>query len=200
MVIEIFGYSPRAGLPDTHLYTFGSQVRRSRREGDFVTRQAYDAYVANNPNNESAFVYPIEAGEWQSASDEELLSRDPCEVLVRGKRVVPPGLNEYSRLGIKLESPHDAHVFEFCRWLAATARESVLATAEERRVCLSSELVQILLLEEWRHPDLAKDERPSDVRTFQMLAETLLTGDVERYRPAEPSNTHWMNWPDGGSL
>lgn len=31
MVIEIFGYSPRAGIPDTHVYTFGSRVRRMRR-------------------------------------------------------------------------------------------------------------------------------------------------------------------------
>jgi hypothetical protein len=27
MVIEVFGYSPRVGLPDLHVYTFGSRLR-----------------------------------------------------------------------------------------------------------------------------------------------------------------------------
>lgn len=27
MVIEVFGFSPRAGLPDTHIHTFASRLR-----------------------------------------------------------------------------------------------------------------------------------------------------------------------------
>ena len=27
MVIEVFGYSPRAGLPDTHIHTFASSLQ-----------------------------------------------------------------------------------------------------------------------------------------------------------------------------
>jgi hypothetical protein len=31
MVIELFGFSPRSGLPDTHIHTFGSQDRCAPR-------------------------------------------------------------------------------------------------------------------------------------------------------------------------
>ena len=32
------------------------------------------------------------------------------------------------------------------------------------------------------------------------LAKVLATGDVHAYRPTSPPNTHWSNWPDGGTL
>lgn len=200
MVIEIFGYSPRASLPDTHLYTFGSKVERSRREADFVSREAYDAYVENNPHNESTFVFPIEAGSWQDTYNDELMSPEPSEVSIRGRLVATPTRTEYSARGLELESSENVHVFEFCRWLAETERQSVLATPEERRICVSPELVQILQLEEWRHPDLLSNERPSELRTFRALAEALIHGRAERHQAPEPSNTDWRNWPGGGAL
>lgn len=44
------------------------------------------------------------------------------------------------------------------------------------------------------------DRRPSGSETFQQLAQVLVTGDIEKYVPGRPSNTHWSNWPDGGTL
>jgi hypothetical protein len=40
LVIEIFGYSPRSGIPDTHVYTIGSRLRRARTQADFVSGKA----------------------------------------------------------------------------------------------------------------------------------------------------------------
>ena len=78
-------------------------------------------------------------------------------------------------------------------------RNLVLATPNERRFNVDPSLDQILQLEEWHHPDLAADERPSGSPTFRALAEVLVTGDVSRYAQTEPANTHWSNW-DGGRL
>jgi hypothetical protein len=58
----------------------------------------------------------------------------------------------------------------------------------------------ILVLDKWNHPDLVNDERPSGSETFRHLAMVLATGEVSEYRPTVAPNTHWANWPDGGSL
>ena len=65
---------------------------------------------------------------------------------------------------------------------------------------VTPELQQLLQLDEWHHPDLAGDERPSQLESFRQLAAVLASGDVANYRPSTPANTHWRNWPDGGTL
>jgi len=202
MAIEIFGYSPRAGLPDVQVYTFGSRVLRIKQDARFVSPEAYQQYLANNPNNESAFVHPIDGGDWQDEDNCDFVARGPQEVVVRGVSYALPPREEYARHGITLEEPEDLNVFEVCRWLAAMARDQVLATPEERRTCVPSELPQILQLEEWRHPDLLNDELPSTTPTFQVLAEILAGASVDELRAVSstPPNTHWSHWPDAGTL
>ena len=65
MVIEVFGFSPRSGLPDTHIYTFASRLNNRDRPEQYVTQEAYQGCLANNPNNESRFVFPVDEGPWQ---------------------------------------------------------------------------------------------------------------------------------------
>jgi hypothetical protein len=55
-------------------------------------------------------------------------------------------------------------------------------------------------LDEWNHPDLANSELPSQSETFQQLAQVLATGDTSKYWPSKAPNSHWKNWPDGGTL
>jgi hypothetical protein len=201
LAIEIFGYSPRSGIPDIHVYTIGSRVRRIRTQADYVSTAAYEAYLASNPNNESAFIYPIEEGDWQNPSNDELLAHGQHYVSVRGHSVVTPPSSEYAKYyQIALAATQDVHVFEFCLYIAASMRDSVLATPDERRVCVPSDLVKLLQVEEWRHPDLLKDERPSEVAMFQLFAEILAGNHPARYELPEAPNTHWSNWPEGGSL
>jgi hypothetical protein len=120
---------------------------------------------------------------------------------VRGKALLVPQPDEYEQHGIKLEQAPRVQVFELSRFLAAVARESVLATAKERRLCVLPEMTQILQLEEWHHPNVVDDaDRPSVSETFQQLAQVLTTGDVGFYRPSVPPNTHWRNWPHSGRL
>jgi hypothetical protein len=200
MTIEVFGYSPRAGLPDTMIYTFGSRVLRQRSQVDFVTPDAFATYVRVHPHDESVMVFPIEPGEWQDPEDDELVAVDKNRVVLRGETLSMPERAEYSRYGITLTSPSHVHVFELSRFLAALRREQVLATPQERRVCVPDELQPILQLEEWHHPDLGRGAAPSSVETFQQLADVLVSGEPSRLRPTSRANTHWQNWPDGGTL
>lgn len=200
MVIEVFGFSPRSGLPDTHIHTFASRLHDRDPPESYVSREAYENYLANNPHNESRFVFPIDEGAWRDPEDGEFVAEDAKEVVVRGRALTLPGLETYERHDVALEQPPRVHVFELCRFLADVAREQVLATPQERRVSVSPEMVQVLQLEEWHHPNVVEGERPSGSETFRQLAQVLTTGDSERYRPARPPNTHWLNWPEGGRL
>jgi len=199
LVIEIFGFSPRSGLPDVHVHTFASSLHARDPRERFVSLEAYQRYLENNPNNESRFFYPCD-DQWLDQDNGELVSEHATFVTVRGHRVQLPALDDYGANGIRLEAPHQARTYELCRWLAATHRNLVLATPTERLVSVPPDLTQILELEEWRHPDLLAGELPSTADTFRALAEVLVTGDVSRYRAVDPPNTHWSNWPAGGTL
>lgn len=201
IVIEVFGFSPRAGLPDTHTYTFSSRVNGRQSPGDFVSTAAYEQYVANNPHNESSFFYPIQEGDWLDAEESELIAIGQHDVTVRGHNRPMPSAEDYAKAGVSLSEAPRITVFEFCRALAFATRNDVLATSSERGAHLLPEMRQILQLEEWNHPDVVEAaNRPSNSETFQQLAQALITGDVRKYQPGLLPNTHWRNWPEGGSL
>jgi hypothetical protein len=201
IVIEVFGFSPRAGLPDTHIQTFASRLHNRDTPKDYINRDAYENYLAIHPHDEYRTVFPVDEGPWQDAEHEEFVSADASEIVVRKQARPLPRPEDYARHGIKLEDAPRVQVFELCRYLAAIAREEVLATPQERRVSVLPEMGQILQLDEWHHPNVVDDEqRPGGSETFQQLAHVLATGDVRLYRPSQPPNTHWQNWPEGGRL
>jgi hypothetical protein len=75
VVIEVFEFSPRSGLPDTHIHTFARTLRNRDAPERYAKHEAYDNYLANNPHNDSRFVYPIDASAWQDAQNDELVGR-----------------------------------------------------------------------------------------------------------------------------
>ena len=201
MAIEVFGFSPRAGLPDTHIQTFASRLHDRDPPERYVNRQAYESYLANNPHNEYRSVFPMHEGPWQDAEEMEYVARGAKAVVLRNEPIALPSFADYARHGIELEQAPRVQVFELCRYLAEVARERVLATPTERRVSVLPEMEQILQLEEWNHPNVVDlNERPSGSEAFQQLARVLAMGDVKLYQPSQTPNTHWRNWPEGGRL
>ena len=198
VVIEVFGFSPRAGLPDTHIHTFASTLHNRDKESDYVSHEAHRDYLANNPHNDSRFIHPIDEGSWQDEEEMELVNPDG-ELKLRDRVIRLPTKAEYQQHGIDLEEDRPA-VFELCRFLADRYRSDVLGTESERRISVFPEMEQILLLDEWHHPNVVEEELPSEVESFRQLAEVLASGDASQYSPGESPNTHWSNWPDGGTL
>lgn len=199
IVIEVFGFSPRTGIPDIHVYTFGSRLRSRDELSDPASAEAHENHLRKNPHNESSFFNPIHEGEWQD-SEEEIVASEASTITVRNQILEIPETDAFEECEIELEEPPNVQIFELCRWLAASHRDLVLATPEERRTNVPQDLVQLLVLDEWCHPDVVNEERPSSSTTFQELAEVLVHGDVTRYKASQAPNTHWSNWPDGGSL
>jgi hypothetical protein len=200
LAIEVFGYSPRATHPSTAVYAFSSLIQRSRRAENFVSAEAYATYTTVHPYDELTFVYPIANEDWFDPDDWELVAERADALDVRGACVPVPTAEDCARLDIALEDPPRVRVFEACRALAATHRDALLATSAERRACFPPELREILVLDEWNHPDLIRSQLPSESETFRQLAEVLASGELRRYAPPPRPNTHWRHWPEGGSL
>jgi len=199
ITFEIFGYSPRTGMPDLNVTTFGSAVRPVKTVADFASDEAYRAFLANNENWQQEFFHPIEDQEWIDGDGDDV---DPAaaHLILRGAEVPLPSRDDYARAGIALADPARVQIADMSRALAFTHRNAVLATNAERRACLPEDMTQLLLLDDWQHPDVCDPEAlPSGSEAFRQLADVLVSQDTALYRPG-PGNTHWSNWPDGGML
>ncbi|HEY4190991.1 MAG TPA: hypothetical protein VGM28_11235 [Candidatus Limnocylindrales bacterium] len=201
LVFEIFGFSPRSGVPDIAIWSLGSHLDGRRTRADYVDEKAYRAYLRVHPNDDAAFFQPFDDG-WQDPDNHELVASGARLLTVRGKPLAMPAPDTLRRAGIEPSASGDGriHTFEVCRYVAAIERDLVLATPDERRVHVPPDLAQILVLDDWHHPDTVTGQVASETAAFRSVARVLATGDVTAYDASEPGNTHWSNWPDGGSL
>lgn len=184
VVIEVLGAGIREGGASNALYRFGNCFG------------ADDALGLGGP---SAFFYPLEAA--SDAEDQWDVSPPQGYARVRGASVryeVRPETLEARE--IPLTQAPDITCVELLRSLLPEHRDLLLATEDELRARVPADLPFFLRLDEWHHPDLVNDEKPSGNETFRMLAEALASGDASRYRPTLPPNTHWSHWPEGGTL
>jgi hypothetical protein len=104
------------------------------------------------------------------------------------------------RKGITPAEEGQLSAIDLLRSLLPEHREIFLASDQEKRRRIPQDLPEFMCLEEWHHPDVIGDELPSGNECFQMVAEAIVTGDPSKYQPTLAPNTHWRNWPDGGTL
>src|SRR5262249_14828562 len=95
---------------------------------------------------------------------------------------------------------NDLPIYELFRRLLPHCRDLYHATEDELREIVPADLPQVLRLLEWEHSDAVEEVLPSQTECFPMLAKVLVTGNVSHYKPTKPPNTHWSNWPEGGTL
>jgi len=123
---------------------------------------------------------------------------------------IDPSPQALATKGITLVSPPKVTAPDLLRSLVPQYRDLLLATEDELRRWVPKDLPLILRLDEWHHPgtlaldawynpNVPPEHLPSGSKTFQMLAAVLAFGDSRLYRPAQAPNTHWSNWPYGGS-
>ncbi|MEP3891704.1 MAG: hypothetical protein ABJN69_14695 [Hellea sp.] len=199
LVIEVFGFSPRAGAPAVAVHTFGSNLRNRKSRGDYVSQEAYENYISNNEYNEFKTFFPIGGDDiWVNADDNESVMPN-TSLYLRGKVFNLPDDTAYLNHGITLEET-SPQIYELCRYLGSVERQAVLATDDERRYNVPDHLSEVLSLDDWQHPDIAAGEKPSSIETFQQIAQILLSGDVLHYHPTVEGNTHWRHWPESGLL
>lgn len=126
------------------------------------------------------------------------ISPSATDMTIRGKVVpITTDPDAYDEAGIELSEPPSIQGFELLRFLAPKHRNRLFATDKEIAERLGRRMPLLLRLDEWHHPD---EEKPSDTECFLMLAKAIAADDASLYRPTEPPNTHWSNWPFAGSI
>ncbi|MEY1556777.1 hypothetical protein AB3Y40_14180 [Yoonia sp. R2331] len=198
IVFEIFGFSPRAGHPDLAIVTISSKPSDRDKPSDYASDEAYNHYLEYNPYWDMRNFWPISNDDWIDKDNPEIVS-EQGEIVLRGTSLKIPQSSAYATTGVVLKEEQPT-VFELCRYLAYHHREAILAVNTERRVSVLPEMKQIMLLNEWHHPDLINGQFPSQTTTFQQLARVLESNAPELYSTEESANNHWRNWPEGGTL
>jgi hypothetical protein len=188
LIIETLGYNYRMGLPEglqNDLSVFGNCLR-------------------DRPGHAEAISPLIEDDVAQPAFTEDGTSfiNDAAQTIrIRGEAVpIPRGPVVLAAKGITLANAPRMRAEELMRALLPEHRKRLLATEEELQWCFPKGLPLVIRLDQWHHPDLADDERPGDNFTFQSIADVLVHRDPNRYRADLAPNTHWKNWPLGGSV
>jgi hypothetical protein len=188
IIIEDFGFNYRAGGHDgiqNCLYCYGNCLKRKPGSA-----------------NED-FLSVTEDGPEGPTFDEEyqMYLNEQASIVIRDK-MIPLKLDEqtFEAAGITLIEPPQITVTDLLRSLVLNYRELFLATEAELRERVPQDLPLLLRLDEWYHPDLANEVLPSAVETFRMIAEALVQDNIALYAPTQQPNTHWSNWPEGGTL
>jgi hypothetical protein len=189
LVVEDLGVNYRAGEHDAiqHcLYCFGNCLKRK-------PGTANEDFLSHTSDGEEGNTFDAEYGWNVNEGVKTIRIRD---------QVVPLQISpeDFVRKNIQLIEPPEITAADLLRSLLPEHRDLLLATEEELRDRVPADLPLILTLNEWHHPDLADDELPSQSETFQLIAEVLVSGDASCYRPTQKPNTHWSNWPEGGTL
>jgi len=155
-------------------------------------------------NNDCFLFFTSDSKEGKTFLDEdfqEYLNPNIKSMLLRGRTIeIPQTIEFYESQGIQLEEPPKIYIWEFLRGMRKYHRKTFFVTEEEIRNRIPKKLPLIIQLDEWYHNDLVANELPSEIETFQMIASVIETGNIELYKPTKEPNTHWSNWPEGGTL
>lgn len=185
--------------------TIGFSYRGGAHNGISNCLHIYGNCLSYEPGTKNEnFLHPTnDAPECNTFDEEDYFYLNPkCEkFLLRDKHEsIPHDRQLYQDNGIELQDEQRINAFEFLRLLDSIKHERLIATENETRERIPTDIAMILELHEWFHPDVANGELPSANETFQQIAQVLPTGDVQLYRPMEKPNTHWKNWLEGGTL
>jgi hypothetical protein len=189
LIIEIIGFSYRGGGHDgitncLHVYGNCLDYEPGTRNENFL-------YLTGDADDHNTF----------DEEQEFFLAPGATHFLLRNKStMVVHDRDVYAKAGIILEEEDKINAFEFLRLLDFIYHEKLVATEQDLTERKLDNIPKILGLQNWFHPDCVSGELASQNETFQMIAAVLEQGNHSLYHPTHAPNTHWMNWPDGGTL
>lgn len=197
VVFEVFGYSPREGIPSTAIISIGEGLIETESAAKFVTPEAFENFRKANPHWRQDFVYPIEGEDWIDHDAGDVMRAETATLALLTKSVAAPSLSLLEQIDAQGGIGKPLHLANVSRALAQWHRKDVLCG--NARVRIPEGWTELLRLDEWRHPDLVAGELPSAIPTFQSIARVIAHGEPSAYVAEEP-NTHWSHWPEGGTL
>jgi hypothetical protein len=184
IVFEVLGFSTREVEFVDNVYAYGSCLSREGFVGEeipFVSSQ--DAPLFDPETRESV----IDWRQWAI----EFNGR---------KRTFAPSCEEYRRAGIKITTepgPGSLKEIELFRYLVYNLGEELFLSTEGLLKIFPDcgNMPLFLQSAQWQHPNIAREERPSQNVSIRSLVEALSYGDASLFLEGRP-NTHWTFWAD----
>ncbi len=189
LIIEVIGFSYRGG----------------GHNGITNCLHVYGNCLSFQPGirNENFIYLTANASDCETFDNEEFFYLNPCCSHFNLRDEMLPVVHNrdvYLANNIIPEDNERINAFEFLRMLDKLYHVKLVATEDEIRNRIPADIPVILELHEWYHPDVVRGEIPSRNETFKQISKVLETGIVEFYKQTKMPNTHWSNWPDGGTL
>jgi len=189
LIIEIVGFIGLKG-----------KGHKGIRNCVYVYGNCLDVPPGINNNNYIQFTSDSDEGPAFEETYQEHLNENVHTMLLRGHKIrLVKDEEYYESKKMELDAPPKIMIWEYLRGIRSEVKHLYYATEEEIRERIPKDLPRILTVDEWRHNDMDRGEYPSDIETFPMVADVLVTGNAELFKPTLRSNSYWMNWPEGGS-
>ncbi len=189
LLIEVLGMDVRFGEHDSienHVYYFGNCIDSSAEQPHYL------------------ILHPTADGlEGSTFAEDNVWEVRALAQTIRIRDIIIPihaDPSVFAARGITLVKPPCVMAVDLLRSLALDYRDLLFATEDELHQLIPTDLPRLIRLDAWNHPDIAAEEKPSDNITFQMLADVLVSSNPACYHPRVAPNTHWINWPDAGTL
>ena len=168
----------------------GFVAERMNQMQDMV-QHYHQSVKSEGPSEEDKFLHPAEI-EMDYAGDDELEHGLPLEAQVRGQPVSAAELAELQQLARSNAS--EGIVPAYALAFIQRHRENLWALPQEVAVFFEGGLPpHFMTLYEWEHPDLANEQKPGELASWQSLARAMAHNDPSAYQPG-PANTDWRRW------
>ena len=139
--------------------------------------------------------------------DFELVSKEATTVKVRNKELtIDHNKQNYIAKGIEIQdfdNPDELIDYQsLVRYFDETNPEVFRATEDELRMCIPIDIPFVMKIDEWHHKSFSEygGDKPSSYETFNLIADILISKNVENWKPTLEPNNVWKNWPEAGGL
>ncbi|MDE3104775.1 MAG: hypothetical protein KGK08_06340 [Acidobacteriota bacterium] len=183
IAFEVLGYSINEGTFVNDLYAFGSSLLK-------------EGFVSSTPIMSSAPSSPLidqETGAW-------IADWEQWRVIIKGKSYeFTPAREEYLSQGLHVPikggagSLRESQVLRFFVCRKGTGELFMKEDELRGELRLDPQMIVFLQTEQWQHPDVAGEEKPSENVSICSLLKALDLNSPAVFQKGF-SNTHWRHW------
>lgn len=200
IIFEKSGYNNRGGRAEIELTYIGNCINYPI---DIYPEGKYISNVANITLIDGDEFGRIENKKGEEFETFELIGRNIAHVKVRNKYIpFDNNYKNYNNIGIEIRNDDNPQkLIDFgvlIRYLNEINPNVISATEDDIRKHIPNELPKLITLTSFYFSSAYdKDNPPSKIETYKLIAKILTTQDISIWKPTLKPNNHWKNWESG---